>query len=87
MKYEAISYLTVTTNAKAIATAKPTGPCTVQAMNVVTTVKGKKVTVRKLKVTAFAKAGTCKITLTSPPIGKYLGLTKTVQIKVSKTGK
>jgi cytochrome b involved in lipid metabolism len=87
LKYRAVSYLPITTNTKAIATAKTTGPCTAKAVNVVTKVKGKKVTTRKLKVTASTKAGTCKITLTSPAKDKYLGLTKTVQIKVSKTGK
>jgi cytochrome b involved in lipid metabolism len=87
IKYKAVSYLPITTNTSANATAKATGPCTVQAVNVVTTVKGKKVTTRKLKVTASTKAGTCKITLTSPAKDKYLGLTKTVQIKVSKSGK
>ena len=87
MKYKAVSYLPITTNSKAIATAKTTGPCSAQAVNVVTTVKGKTVTTRKLKVTASTKAGTCKITLTSPARDKYLGMTKTVQIKVSKSGK
>jgi hypothetical protein len=86
MKYKAVSYLPITTNTKASATAKTTGPCSAQAVNVVTTVKGKKVTAKKLKVTASTKAGTCNITLTSPSKDKYLGLTKTVQIKVSKTG-
>jgi hypothetical protein len=87
MKYKAVSYLPITTNTKANATAKATGRCTVKAVNVVTKVKGKKVTTRKLKVTASTKAGTCKITLTSPAKDKYLGMTKNVQIKVSKTGK
>jgi len=87
MKYKAVSYLPITTNTKANATAKTTGPCSAQAVNVVTKVKGKKVTTRKLKVTASTKAGTCKITLTSPAKDKYQGLAKTVQIKVSKTGK
>jgi cytochrome b involved in lipid metabolism len=87
MKYKAVSYLPITTNTKAIATSKTTGACSAQAVNVVSTVKGKKVTTRKLKVTASTKAGTCKITLTSPAKDKYLGLTKTVHIKISKTGK
>jgi len=87
MKYKAVSYLPITTNTEAIATAKTTGPCSAQAVNVVTTGKGKKITTRKLKVTASTKAGTCKITLTSPAKDKYLSLTKNVQIKVSKTGK
>jgi cytochrome b involved in lipid metabolism len=87
MKYKAFSYLPITTNTQANASVKSTGPCTAQAVNVVTTVKGKKVTTRKLRVTASTKAGPCKITLTSPAKDKYLGLTKTVQIKVSKTGK
>jgi hypothetical protein len=87
MKYKAVSYLPITTNTKANATAKTTGPCSAKAVNVVTKVKGKKVTTRKLKVTASTKAGTCKITLTSPAKDKYLGLTKTVQIKVSKSGR
>jgi cytochrome b involved in lipid metabolism len=87
MKYKAVSYLPITTNTKANATAKTTGPCSAQAVNVVTTVKGKKVTTRKLKVTASTRAGTCKITLTSPAKDKYLGMTKAVQIKVSKSGK
>lgn len=85
MKYKAVSYLPITTNTKAIATAKTTGACSVQAVNVVTTVKGKKVTTRKLKVTASTKAGICKITLTSPAQEKYLGLAMTVQIKVTQT--
>lgn len=51
------------------------------------TIKGGKVTTRKLKVTASTKAGTCKSTLTSPAKEKYIGLTKTVQVKVSKTGR
>jgi cytochrome b involved in lipid metabolism len=87
LKYKAVSYLPITTNTSANATAKATGPCTAQAVNVVTTVKGKKVTTRKLKVTASTRAGTCKITLTSPAKDKYLGMTKAVQIKVSKSGK
>jgi cytochrome b involved in lipid metabolism len=87
MKYKAVSYLPITTNTKAIATAKTTGACSAQAVNVVTSVKGMKVTTRKLKVTASTKNGTCKITLTSPAKDKYRGMTKTVQIKVSKTGK
>jgi cytochrome b involved in lipid metabolism len=87
LKYKEVAYLPITTNTSANATAKATGPCTAQAVNVVTTVKGKKVTTRKLKITASTKAGTCKITLTSPAKDKYLGMTKTVQIKVSRTGK
>jgi cytochrome b involved in lipid metabolism len=87
LKYKAVSYLPITTNTKVNATAKTTGPCTAQAVNVITTVKGKKVTTRKLKVTASTKAGTCKITLTSPAKDKHLGMTNTVQIRVSKTGK
>jgi cytochrome b involved in lipid metabolism len=87
MKYKAVSYLPITTNTKAMATAKTTGACSAQAVNVVTTVKGKKVTTRKLKVTASTKAGTCKITLTSPAKDKYLAFTKTIQINVSKYGK
>ena len=87
MKYKAVSYLPITTNTQANATAKTTGPCSAKAVNVVTKVKGKKVTTRKLKVTASTKAGTCKITLTSPAKDKYLGLTKTVQITVSKSGR
>jgi hypothetical protein len=87
MKYKAVSYLLITTNTKANATAKTTGACSVQAVNVVTTVKGMKVTTRKLKVTASTKAGTCKITLTSPAKDKFLTFTKTIQINVSKYGK
>jgi hypothetical protein len=87
MKYKAVSYLPITTNTSANATAKATGPCTAQAVNLVTTVKGQKVTTRKLKVTASTKAGTCKITLSSPAKDKYLGLSKTIQIEVSKTSK
>jgi cytochrome b involved in lipid metabolism len=87
MKYKAVSYLPITTNTKANATAKTTGPCSAQAVNVVTTVKDKKVTTRKLKVTASTRAGACKITLTSPAKDKYLEMTSAVQIKVSKTGK
>jgi cytochrome b involved in lipid metabolism len=87
LKYKAVRYLPITTNTSANATAKATGPCAAQSVNVVITVKGKKVATRKLKVFASTKAGTCKITLTSPAKDKYLGLTKTVQIKVSKTGK
>jgi cytochrome b involved in lipid metabolism len=86
MKYKAVSYLPITTNTKANAIAKTTGPCSAQAVNVVTTVKGKKVTTRKLKVTASTTAGTCKITLSSPAKDKYLEMTKAIQIKVSKTG-
>jgi hypothetical protein len=54
---------------------------------VVTTVKGKKVTTKMLKVTAGKKAGTCLVDLTAPTSGKYLDLKKVVQIKVNKTGK
>jgi hypothetical protein len=87
MRYKTVSYLPITTNAQANATAKTTGPCSAKAVNVVTKVKGKKVTTRKLKVTASTKAGTCNITLTSIAKDKYLGMTKPVQIKVNKTGK
>jgi cytochrome b involved in lipid metabolism len=86
MKYKAVSYLPITTNTKAIATAKTTGACSAQTVNVVTTVKGKKVTTRKLKVTASTRAGTCKITLISPAKDKYVAMSKPVNIKVSKTG-
>ena len=87
LKFKGTVNLALTTNTKAIAWFRVTGPCSAKVANVTTTVKGKKVTTKMLKVTAGSKAGTCLVDLTAPTSGKYLDLSKVVQIKVSKTGK
>ena len=87
LKFKGTVNLALTTNTKAIAWFRVTGSCSAKVANVTTTVKGKKVTTKMLKVTAGNKAGTCLVDLTAPSSGKYLDLSKVIQIKVSKTGK
>jgi cytochrome b involved in lipid metabolism len=87
LKFKAVTNLPLITNTKAQATFKTKGSCSAKATNVTTKVKGKKVTTRMLRVTASSKAGTCSVTLTSPASGKYLALSRTVAIKVSKSGR
>ncbi|MFZ4065339.1 MAG: hypothetical protein ACOYJ7_03485 [Rhodoluna sp.] len=87
LKFSGTANLAVITNTKAVSDFTVAGPCTAKLANITSTVKGKKVTTKMLKVTAGKKAGTCSIKLTSPTTGKYLGLSKAVKIKVSKTGK
>jgi hypothetical protein len=87
LKYKASTNLAIITNTKSLATYKVTGPCTAKVANIVTKVKGKKVTTKMLKVTGGKKAGSCQIDFLSPSSGKYLELRKVVKIKVSKTGK
>ncbi len=87
VKYGASFNLPITTNTKALAKHKVTGPCKAKVANVVTKVKGKKVTTKMLKVTASKKAGKCAVTLTSVAKGKYLPLSAALKIKVSKSGK
>jgi len=87
LKYGTSTNLAITTNTKALAKYKVTGPCTAKVANVTTKVKGKKVTTKMLKVTASKKSGTCSVTLTSEAKDKYLAMSKPLRIKVSKTGK
>ena len=87
LKYGASTNLAITTNTKALAKYKVTGPCTAKVANVTTKVKGKKVTSKMLKVTASKKSGTCSVTLTSAAKDKYLAMSQPLKIKVSKTGK
>jgi hypothetical protein len=87
LKFNGTTNLALITNTKAVSAFTVTGPCTAKLTNVVTKVKGKKVTTKMLKVTAGKKAGTCSINLSAPTTGKYLGLSKAVKIKVSKNGK
>jgi hypothetical protein len=87
LKFSGTTNLALMTNTKTQAWFRITGPCSAKVADVVTTVKGKKVTTKMLKVTAGKKAGTCLVDLTAPTSGKYLDLKKVVQIKVSKTGK
>jgi hypothetical protein len=87
LKFSGTTNLAVITNTKAVSEFTVAGPCTAKLANITSTVKGKKVTTKMLKVTAGKKAGTCSINLTSPTTGKYLDLRQVVQIKVSKTGK
>ena len=86
LKYGASTNLAITTNTKALATHKVSGPCTAKVVSIVTKVNGKNVTTKMLKITASNKAGNCSVTLTSAAKDKYLALTKTSQIKVSKSG-
>jgi hypothetical protein len=72
---------------RAHSTIRTKGSCSARATNVTTGVKGKKVTTRMLRVTASSKAGTCTVTLISPASGKHLALSRTVAIKVSKSGR
>lgn len=87
VKYGTTFNLPITTNTKALAKSKVTGPCKAKVANVVTKVKGKKVTTKMLKVTASKKAGKCAVTLTSVAQGKYLPMSAALKIKVSKSGK
>jgi hypothetical protein len=87
MKFKATTNLAITTNTNAIAKYKVTGSCTAKVANVTTKVKGKKVTTKMLKITSGKKSGTCSVTLTSLAKDKYLAMSKTLKIKVSKTGK
>ena len=87
LKYGASTNLAITTNTNSLATFKVSGPCTAKIVSIVTKVKGKNVTTKMLKVTANKNPGTCSITLTSAAKDKYLALSQTVKIKVSKTGK
>jgi hypothetical protein len=87
LKFSGTTNLAITTNSKALATYKVTGPCTAKVANITTKVKGKKVITKMLKVTAGKKAGNCSVTLTAQAKDKYLAMSKPVKIKVSKTGK
>jgi cytochrome b involved in lipid metabolism len=87
LKYGASTNLAITTNSNATASYSVSGPCTAKPKTVVTTVKGKKVTTRLLRVTASIKAGACRITFTSPAKDKYLNIKKIVEIRVNRTGK
>lgn len=87
MKYGSVTNLAITTNTKALAKYKVSGPCTAKVASIVTKVKGKKVTTKMLKLTTTKKAGNCSVTLTSVAKDKYLSMSKLVKIKVSKTGK
>jgi cytochrome b involved in lipid metabolism len=87
LKFKAVTNLPLITNTKAQATFKTKGSCSAKATNVTTKVKGKNVTTRMLRVTASSKAGNCSVTLTSPASGKYLALSRTVAIKVNKSGR
>ncbi|NBQ97412.1 MAG: hypothetical protein EBU12_04120, partial [Microbacteriaceae bacterium] len=71
LKFNGTTNLALITNTKAVSAFTVTGPCTAKLANVVTKVKGKKVTTKMLKVTAGKKAGTCSINFTSPTTGKY----------------
>jgi cytochrome b involved in lipid metabolism len=87
LKFRAVTNLPLTTNTKAQATFRTTGPCSARVANVTTKVKGKNVTTRMLRVTASSKAGTCSVTLTSHASGKHLALSRNVAIKVSMSGR
>jgi hypothetical protein len=87
MKFGATATLAMKTNVGALASFSVSGGCMAKMADVVSKVKGKKVTTKLLKVTAGKKASSCSLTLTSPAIDKYLALSKTLTIKVSKTGK
>lgn len=87
LKFKGTTNLSLVTNTKALATFKVAGPCTAKITNIITKVKGKKVTTKMLKVTAGKKAGICLVTLSSKSKDKYLALSTTTKIKVSKTGK
>lgn len=87
LKFKASVTIPLGTNAGVNASANATGGCQAVPVQVVTKVKGKNVTSTMLKVTAGSKAATCSISLSSPETGKYLAFTKSLSIKVSKTGK
>ncbi len=87
LKYGASTNLAITTNTKALATYKVSGPCTAKVVNIVKKVNGENATTKMLKVTASKNAGNCLITLTSAAKDKHLSMSKSVKIKVSKTGK
>lgn len=86
LKYGASTNLAITTNTKALATYKVSGPCTAKVVSIVTKENGKNVMTKMLKVTASKKAGTCSVTLSSVAKDKYLAMSKVVKIKVSNTG-
>jgi cytochrome b involved in lipid metabolism len=86
-KYGASTNLAITTNTKALATYKVSGPCTAKVVSIASKLNGKNVTIRMLKVTASNKDGNCSVTLASLAKDRYLAMTKPVKIQVSKTGK
>jgi hypothetical protein len=87
LKFKASVNIPLGTNAGVNASANATGGCKAVPVQVVTKVKGKNITSTMLKITAGSKAATCSIALSSPETGKYLAFTKSLSIKVSKTGK
>jgi len=87
IKLKGTALLNVITNTKAQVTYTATGACTAKIASITTKVKGKNVTTKQLKLTAANKAGNCSVTLSSPAVDKYLALSQTLKIKVSKTGK
>jgi cytochrome b involved in lipid metabolism len=87
LKYKGTVNLPITTNSQAIAAFKTSGPCSAKLSTVTTKKNGKSESNKVLKVTAASQSGTCKITLTSLARGKYLGMSKTVVIRISGTGK
>lgn len=84
LKYGASTNLAITTNSKAQTSHKVSGPCTAKVVSIVTKIKGKSVTTKMLKVTADKKTGTCSVTLSSVAKDKYLAMSKTVKVKVTK---
>lgn len=86
LKYKGTGNLPITTNSQAIAGFKFSGPCTAKVTTVITKKNGQNVSNKVLKLTATTLSGTCKLTLTSPASGKFLGMTKSLQIKVSQKG-
>ena len=63
------------------------GACTAKVTNIVTKVKGKKVSTPGVAVTAKKSAGTCTLTFRSNANGLIQAYAKTIKVKVSKTGK
>jgi cytochrome b involved in lipid metabolism len=87
LKYKGTVNLPITTNSQAIAGFKISGPCTAKVTTVTTKKNGQIVSNKLLKVTAASQSETCKITITSQAMGKYLAMSRAVLIKISKTGK
>ena len=87
LKFKKVIGLPVKTTAGVNAAVTATGPCTIRLVDPGVKVAGKKVKVRTLVVTAGSVAGVCVLAYSSPIHGHYGTLTKSVSIKVSKTGK
>jgi hypothetical protein len=87
MKLRATIALPAKTSAGVAARVQASGACTAVPVAAGGKINGKKVSVASVSVKASSRTGVCTLVFTSERLGRYAALTKTVSIKVTKTGK